>query len=270
MFHQPNAHYELDVIIPPDSKNRAENWNSLILESITAKTAAVAIGNVHWADGTFFDLKAIRDRTNKYDAALIIDGTQSVGALPLDIDDLKPDAVICAGYKWLMGPYSIGLAYYGEMFDNGQPIENNWINRKGAEDFGGLINYVPEYMNGSLRYEIGEHSNFILLPMLIAAIKQILKWTPHSIQEYCKNLTREPLLRLKDLGYWIEQEDWRSSHLFGIRIPGNIEMNNVQKQLKINRVNVSTRGNAIRVSPNVYNDQKDLFKLVRALEAAKN
>ena len=60
---------------------------------------------------------AIRKKTKKVGALLIIDGTQSVGALPFNIKKINPDALICAGYKWLMGPYGIGLAYYNEVFD---------------------------------------------------------------------------------------------------------------------------------------------------------
>ena len=102
----------------PDSLiNSGEKWNEKILKSITNKTKVVAIGHVHWACGTLFDLVAIRKKTKKLGCLLIIDGTQSVGALPFSIKKFSPDALICAGYKWLMGPYGTGLAYYGNFFD---------------------------------------------------------------------------------------------------------------------------------------------------------
>ena len=66
----------------------------------------VAIGHVHWSDGTLFDLKKIRERLDEVGGLLIIDGTQSVGALPFSVKEFKPDALICGGYKWLLGPYS--------------------------------------------------------------------------------------------------------------------------------------------------------------------
>src|SRR5688572_5180344 len=97
----------IKTITPPeDFEGRGKRWNEKILEAITASTRAVAIGNVHWADGTRFDLAAIRKRTKDVGALLIVDGSQSVGALPFDVDKIKPDALVCAGYKWLMGPYS--------------------------------------------------------------------------------------------------------------------------------------------------------------------
>ena len=73
-------------------------------------------GVVHWADGTIFDLEKIREKTNKVGAMLIIDGTQSIGTMPFDLKKVKPDALICAAYKWLMGPYGFGVAYYGNNY----------------------------------------------------------------------------------------------------------------------------------------------------------
>ncbi|MDZ7807866.1 MAG: aminotransferase class V-fold PLP-dependent enzyme [Gracilimonas sp.] len=160
---------DIITITPPKTKeDRGKKWNQQILDAIDSKTKLVAVANVHWADGTLFDLKKIRKKTNEVGAWLAIDGTQSVGALPFDVSEIKPDALICAGYKWLMGPYSIGLAYYGPALDNGNPIEENWINRYESEDFSNLVNYNDQYQPGALRYEVGEHSNFILIPMMLA------------------------------------------------------------------------------------------------------
>ena len=263
-----NANYDLKFVVRPQGSQSGEKWNADLLNAINDDVAVISIGNVHWADGTLFDLKAIGEKARKHDCALIIDGTQSIGAFPFDQNEIKADAIICAGYKWLMGPYSIGMAYYGEIFDNGTPVENNWIARNKSEDFSGLVNYADEYQEGSIRYEVGEKSNFILVPMLNAAMKQILKWNPASIQQYCENLIEEPLEEISSMGYQIEDKNFRGSHLFGIRIPKEMEISNVLKNLKTSRINISTRGDALRISPNVYNDERDLRKLVRALKSS--
>src|SRR6187402_2277519 len=93
----------LNVIEPPkDLLQRGAIWNEKILSAIDNNTKAVALGNVHWADGTLFNLEQIRKRTRDVGALLIIDGTQSVGVLPFDIKKIQPDALVCAGYKWLL------------------------------------------------------------------------------------------------------------------------------------------------------------------------
>lgn len=256
---------ELKMIEPPAGLlNRGEKWNEKILEAIDSNTKAVAIGNVHWADGTLFHLDAIRKRTRDVGALLIIDGTQSVGALPFDVQKIQPDALICAGYKWLLGPYSIGLAYYGEYFDGGKPIEESWLNRLNAEDFDKLVNYQAAYQPDSLRYEVGEHSNFILVPMMLKAVQQLNRWGIENIQAYCKSITQQSIDLLQAQGFWIENERFRSAHLFGIRMPGK-DLQTIKDTLRKNKIYVSFRGDAIRVAPNVYNDEKDMNRLVKIL-----
>ncbi|HRE65345.1 MAG TPA: aminotransferase class V-fold PLP-dependent enzyme [Cyclobacteriaceae bacterium] len=263
---QADTGVQIKIVSPPETQtDRGKQWNEHLLSAIDSNTKLVALGHVHWADGTKFNLKAIRTRTHEVGARMVIDGTQSVGALPFSVKEIQPDALICAGYKWLMGPYSIGMAYYGEKFDNGKPVEENWINRLNSENFSELVNYQPDYQPGALRYEVGEHSNFILVPMMLQALKQINQWKPKAIQEYCKTITQKPIALLREAGFWIEDEAYRGYHLFGIRLPEGMDMETVKKQVVKNKISVSFRGNAIRVSPHVYNTEKDIMKLVKAL-----
>src|SRR5699024_2435975 len=159
------------VEAPKEFNNRGQKWNQRILEAIDDDTLMVAISNTHWADGTLFDLEEIGRITRASDAYFVIDGTQSVGALPIDVQQIGADALICAGYKWLMGPYSMALGYFGDRLSGGIPIEEGWLDRKDSEYFADLINYTDEYQPGALRYDMGERSNFILVPMMIEALR---------------------------------------------------------------------------------------------------
>ncbi len=259
---------KLQVISAPDTKSqRGKIWNQRILEAIDARTRIVALGNVHWTDGTLFNLLEIRKRTSEVGALLVVDGTQSVGALPFSMEAIQPDALVCAGYKWLLGPYSIGLAYYGPHFDGGNPIEESWLNRLDSEDFAGLVNYQDAYQAGAMRYDVGEHSNFILAPMMLQALRQINSWNPKNIQGYCARISKKAVDLLRENDFWIEDEAFRSAHLFGIRVPAGTDIKSVAANLKKKKISVSFRGDAIRVSPNVYNQEKDLMNLAKALLA---
>ncbi len=260
--------YEVSITVikpPKDFKDRGAKWNQNILNAISKKTAVVAMCNVHWADGTLFDLKAIRAKTKTMNSYLVIDGTQSVGALPFSIKDTDPDALICGGYKWLMGPYSIGMAYYSDAFNNGTPIEHNWMNRYNSEDFTGLTKYEDRFQEKAARYSVGESSNFILTPMLIKAIEQLIEWTPAAIQQYCKTISAKTVQELKELGFFIEEDNFRAHHLFGVYLPENINLENLKTRLHQQKIFVSFRGKAMRVSPNVYNSEEDFNRLLNVL-----
>ena len=257
---------KIKTIIPPTTlENRGKIWNETLINSINANTCLVVISPTHWADGTRFDLESIGRQCRLYGALFIIDGAQSIGALPIDIQTFKPDAIINAGYKWLLGPYSAGVAYFGEYFDTGTSIERNWINRVGSEEFKNLVNYQNHYRAKADRYNMGERSNFILNPMLETSLNQLFDWGVENIQNYCKNLLEEPLKTLQSKGYWVEDEAFRTHHLVGLRIPAGADINKIQMELKRRNIVVSFRGEVIRISPHLYNDQTDVDLLVEAL-----
>ena len=254
------------IAAPPIGNGRGKLWNEQLHNAINPKTRVVAIPHVHWADGTLFDLKAIRARTEAVGVYMIIDGTQSVGALPFSVKDFRPDALICAGYKWLMGAYGLGIAYFSERFYNGSPLENNWINHEGSEDFTTLVHYNESFKPKASRFDMGESSNFIHVPMLSEGIRQILEWQPKAIQEYCESITAPYLDKLISKGYFIEEGSFRGRHMFGVYLQDDTRRDQIKQRLQAANIHVSYRGKAIRVSPHVYNLEKDIQQFVDCLD----
>lgn len=260
----------LRTVAPPDgAEGRGREWNARLLEAIDGDTALVALGHVHWADGTRFELEAIGERARAVGALLVVDGTQSVGAMPFDVGRIRPDALVCASYKWLFGPYGLGLAWYGERFDGAEPLEETWLARRGSEDFARLVDYADDYQPGAARFDVAERSSFVLMPMLIAALEQVLAWGPENVQAYCGELTRGLIADARALGYTVEDEASRGAHLFGLRAPAGGDPARLQAALRERRVAVSLRGDAVRVAPNVYNTPDDVAALADALRAAQ-
>lgn len=257
---------ELRVVRPPDQpEGRGREWSARLCDAIDATTAMVALGHVHWTDGTKFDLEAIGRRARAVGAALVVDGTQSVGALPFDVQALQPDALVCVTYKWLMGPYAMGFAYLGPRFDEGEPLEETWIGRAGSEDFKELVHYRDDYQPHAIRYDFGERASFALMPMVTAGLEQVIERGPERVQEYCAQLTRGLFDEVRALGYAVEDSAYRGAHLFGLRAPDGADLLAIADRLRARKVFVSLRGTAIRVSPHVYNDEADIDALVEAL-----
>ena len=201
-------------------------------------------------------------------AALVIDATQSVGALDLDVASVQPDALLCSTYKWLLGPYSLSLAYFGPRFDDGSPVEETWIAREGSRDFQNLEHYQDAYAPGAVRYDMAGQANFFLAPIAQASLELVLTWSPIRIQEYCRELTRDLLEESRTLGYQVEEEAWRSSHLFGLRMPDTVDLTAMRDALAERNIIVSLRGTALRVSANVYNGEEDMSVLAEVLREA--
>jgi selenocysteine lyase/cysteine desulfurase len=259
---------EVRAVAPADGPERGRRWNERLLEAIDSKTAIVAVPHVHWTDGTKFDLAKIGERCRDVGAALVVDATQSVGALPFDIEAVQPDVLICATYKWLLGPYSLCLTWFGPRFDDGVPLEETWIARAGSRDFQNLVNYQDEYAPGAVRYDMAERSSFFLAPIAAASLQLLIDWTPAGIQDYCADLTRGFLGDVAAWGYSVEDPEWRSSHLFGLRMPKGVDLVALRDSLAQHNVSASLRGTALRLAPNVYNDSTDIGVLTDVLRAA--
>jgi selenocysteine lyase/cysteine desulfurase len=255
-----------DLVVAQNSDSNTADWNQQILDRITEQTSVVLISSVHWMNGYKFDLKAIGEKCEKYGATFIVDGTQSVGALPIDVNDCKIDALVCAAYKWLFGPYSTALMYLRPKFHNGIPLEESWMNRSNARHFETLTHYTNSYGTGATRYNVGETSNFILSPILLEGLKQINSWNPSNIQEYAKTL-RQPLSEyLHSTGLALKNQADYSEHLFSLPLPTGTNIVDLSQKLRENKVIVSIRGNNLRVSINMFNEEKDVEVLVGVLK----
>lgn len=254
----------LRIVAPPvEGPERTAAWNAALAEAVDADTALVAIANVHWADGTLFDLEKLRERTREVGAWLVIDGTQSVGALPLDVARVQPDALIVAGYKLLMGPYATAYGYFGPAFDDGVPIEENWINRRDSHDFRNLVNYQSEYGPGAMRYCVGQHSNFQLLPMQVAALQQVHAFGAAEIQEYTRKLLLPYLKDFRKLGIALAHP--RAHHLVGLQLPPELDSAILTAALHKHDVMASVRGDTLRLSLNVYNEPWEIERVLTVL-----
>ncbi len=144
------------------------DWTRAVLEAIDEKKnriSIVALPQCHWTDGGLFDLAAIGAACRERGIFLSLDVTQSAGAFPIDVRRIQPDFLTAATYKWLMGTYSLGLLYVSERWQReGRPIEQNWIHRKDSENFARLVDYQDEFDAGARRFDVGERSNFALVP----------------------------------------------------------------------------------------------------------
>lgn len=241
------------------------DWTSAIIDSIGERTGIVATANCLWTDGGLIDLERVSKACEQAGTALVLDVTQSLGALPLDVGRVRPDYLVSACYKWMLGPYSLGFVYVAPKHQEGRPLEQTWIGRENSEDFSGLVNYRDAYQPGARRFDVGERSNFALMPAAKASLEQIRDWDVAEIAATLAVMTRDIADRARALGMTSQPEDRRAGHFLGLRFPHGIP-DDLPGNLSRNGVHVSVRGTSMRVTPHLYNDAEDVDRLFTALE----
>ena len=242
------------------------DWTGAVLAGLDERVAIAALPHCHWTDGGLLDLVAIGRRCRAVGSALVLDLTQSLGALPLDLAAVDPDFLVCAGYKWLLGPYSLGYLYVAPRHHGGRALEQNWIARQGSEDFASLSLNSERYQPGARRFDVGERSNFALLPVSIVALEQLLAWRVAAIAATLAARTQAIAERAAGLGLRATAPERRAGHFLGLRFPQGVPPG-LPEHLAEERVYVSLRGDSLRVTPHLYNHQQDLDRLLEVLQA---
>ena len=244
-----------------------QSWADAVLDALDERVAIVSVPNVHWTDGALVDLKPISIRARELGARLVIDASQSLGAMPLDVGELQPDFLVTVGYKWLLGPFGLGYLYVGEEHRAGEPLEQNWILRAGSEDFARLVDYRDDYQPGARRFDVGGRTKFELIPMAIAALEQIAEWEVPRIAASLALLTSEIGSRATGLGLDPVRDEQRGPHMLGVRLPGGEGGDLVADLAELNCF-VALRGSSLRVSPHLHVTPDDVERLFEGLAQA--
>lgn len=238
-----------------------------LLAAIDERTAVVACAHCRWTDGALVDLARVGAAARTVGAALVLDLTQSAGALPFDAAAIRPDFVAAAAYKWMLGPYATGFLWVAPERREGRPLEQTWLGRAGSENFARLIDYRDDHRAGARRFDMGEAPNFALLTPLRVALERILGWEVAAIQETLAARTASIAARAAGLGLTASDPRLRAGHFLGLRLPAPPPAD-LPDRLAAAGVHVSLRGESLRVTPHLYNDDEDVDRLIAALAAA--
>jgi selenocysteine lyase/cysteine desulfurase len=242
-----------------------QSWTDAMLGAINARTSIVACPQVHWADGGQLDLAAVSEAARRQGAALVLDLTQSLGAQPVDMQAIQPDFAVSACYKWLLGPYTLAALYVAPQHQSGEPLEENWAVRDRAEDFARLVDYADDHAPGARRFDMGERSGFQLIPAANACLQQILDWGVAEISTTLAENTRAIAEAVAPLDMHDATPD-RAPHYLCLTLPAGAP-GDLVKRLAARQIYVSQRGDRMRVTPHLYNDEADIDRFADALKA---
>lgn len=240
------------------------NWTRAILDRIRKGVKVVSLPHCHWTNGSYIDLVLIGQACRSVGSVLVVDATQSLGAIPFPIADIQPDFVVAAGFKWMLSPYGFGLFHVHEKWRNARPLEECWQARVNAEDFTGLMNYSETYKPGARRFDMGQKGNESILPGAIAALMQIDAWGVENIAASLSAVNAKIAAHLDHLGFRLPPESGRSPHMLGVELPPGCTRN-VVDVLKAKHIYISQRGNFLRFSPHMHVTDMDVERLLEGL-----
>lgn len=131
---------KLNYIYLEDDGNLSEKD---IQEKITEKTKIVAVTQVSNVLGLINDVKAIGEKAHAVGAVIIVDGSQSVPHIAVDVQALDCDFLVFSGHK-LLSPMGIGVLYGKEK----------------------LLNEMPPFLMGGdmIEYVTEQHTDYAELP----------------------------------------------------------------------------------------------------------
>lgn len=227
-----------------------------IIATLKAKNIDVlAISHVQWMSGYKIDLQRLGDYCRDNDILFIVDATQSLGAIPIDVKAANIDVFISSTYKWLNAGFGTAIMYLSDKFlQRYTPAvggNNSYVMQEGK----------PVYIPGINSFEPG-HPNMYGLAVLNAAINGRMKQGIASVQEHNNKLTQLLMDEIAPLNVKLIGEPStknRASIIFIENTPG------LWDKLKENNIIVSLRGN-IRISMHYYNTEADVMKLVDVLK----
>jgi len=247
------------IPIPQDG-----DWTQAILVRIEPGIKVVAVSTCHWTNGAYIDLILIGKACRDVGAVLAVDATQTLGAMPFPMDEVQPDFLVAAGYKWLLSPYGFGLLYVSEPWRNSRPLEEVWLARENAENFSGLVKYSDKYKPGARRFDMGEKCIPTILPGVIASLEQIKAWGVENIASTLSSINDEIAAHLEQLGCILPPRELRCPHVFGVQLPGT-KSDSIVTDLKNRKIFVSQRGSALRISPHLFVSEHDISRLKNGL-----
>jgi selenocysteine lyase/cysteine desulfurase len=259
---------KLKIVAPRERFISADD----LIAAMTPKTRLVSVSMVRYDDGSLLDAPRVAAACRKQGALLLLDVSQCCGALPMDVNQLGADFLLCAGYKWLLGPFGTGFFWVkSEHLNIIRPGPFYWMAVAGSDNFAALNFEDPKPAPGAKRWDAPEwasHFNFNLAAM-DTSVEFVVRMGPELVAAHNRKLIEFMFERLpKDRCVPASPLDAARRGPYGCFAARNREKTaELYQLLRKENVVVSLREGNIRVSPHLYNTERDIDRLISVITA---
>ena len=235
-----------------------------IITLIDQHTAVVCISHVEYGNGQTFDLHLLAEAAHEHGALLVVDATQSAGAIPIDVQACPVDALISGAYKWLCGPFGAAFMYLAPHLQT--KLEPGLVGFRSHKNMWELDASRIDYPQSAQKFEFSTMA-FGCAVGLTRAINFLNDVGVENIFQYNRQLADRLIEGLQTRGAVITSplEDKSRSSIVRAHFE-NIGSNKIIQSLKRAGVFVSRRGDSIRFSPHLYNSMSDIDKALAEID----
>jgi cysteine desulfurase/selenocysteine lyase len=238
-----------------------------LIAALTPRTRLVSVSMVRYDDGSLLDVARLAEACHQQGVLLLLDASQCCGAVPMDVNRLGADFIVSAGYKWLLGPFGTGFFWVKrEHLAMVRPGPFHWMAVQGSDNFAALNFENPAPEASAKRWDSAEwasYYNFNLVAM-DASVDFVVRMGPEVVQAHNRRLIDLLFERLpKDRFVPASPLDPAKRGPYGCFAARSKEKTGeVYQHLRKENVVVSLREGNIRVSPHLYNTERDIDRLI--------
>jgi selenocysteine lyase/cysteine desulfurase len=238
------------------------------IAALSPRTRLVSVSHVRFDDGAMIDAAKLAAACHAQGALLLLDVSQSCGAVPMDVTQSGADFLVCAGYKWLVGPFGTGFFWARhDHISKMRPGPFYWMTAEGVNNFADLATAPPRPGNAAKRWDAPETANYYDLAALEGGLELVLRAGVKTIAEHNHKLIEQLFARLpKDRCVASSPLDRAHRGPYGCfqaRSPEKTKQ--LYEKLRSENVITSLREGHIRVSPYLYNNERDIDRLVSVI-----
>lgn len=227
-----------------------------VIQLIDNRTAVVCVSHVEYSGGQRYDLQKLADVAHDHDALLVVDATQSAGAIPIDAPACGVDALVSGGYKWLCGPFGAAVMYLAPHLQN--QLDPGLVGFRSHKDMWDLQADRVEFPATAQRFEYSTMAYGCAIG-LARSIEYIVDVGVERIFSYNKHLADLLIEGLEERSAEIisPRNEAEQTSIVAARFPGK-DPAQVARKLKAVQVMVSSRKDFVRFSPHFYNQPADI------------
>lgn len=248
---------------------RGDDGTAAVLDALARDPAVriVVLEHAHWHDGALLDLDAIATAVHEHGASLVLDLSQSLGALPAAIERWRPVFAVAVGYKWLLGPGALCPLWVAPHWRvHGRPLDPHWTAYEARVDWSFSAERASVPLPGARRFDAGEIADPLRLAMAEAALAQLLAWGSDAIAAGLGALTLRLRATLADAGF---DAPLRSApHFTGLR-PRRVPLDACVRALQEARIACTARHGVLRIAPHLHVGDEDIDVVARVLQQVK-